>query len=63
MLSLYSSSSLPFKSFAIWDKVTKEAVVITTNSDNGMDFYIDLLKTLTDGKFFDHIAAFIGGAE
>jgi len=52
-----------FKSFAIWDKVTKEAVVITTNSDNGMDFYIDLLKTLTDGKFFDHIAAFIGGAE
>lgn len=52
-----------FKSFAVWDKATKEAVVITTNSDNGMDFYIELLKTLTDGRFFDQIAQFIRGAE
>ena len=52
-----------FKSFAIWDKVTREAVVINTNSDNGMDFYIELLKTLTDGQFFDQIALFIRGAE
>ena len=52
-----------FKSFAVWDKATREGVVINTNSDNGMDFYMDLLKELTDGKFFDHIAAFIRGAE
>jgi len=52
-----------FKSFAIWDKVTKEGVVINTNSDNGMEFYIDVLKELTDGKFFDQIAEFIRGAE
>ena len=52
-----------FKSFAVWDKVTREGVVINTNSDNGMDFYMDVLKELTDGKFFDHIAAFIRGAE
>ena len=52
-----------FKSFAIWDKVTRDGVVVTTNSDNGMDFYIELLKGLTDGTFFDGIAAFIRGAE
>lgn len=52
-----------FKSFAIWDKTTKEGVVINTNSDNGMDFYIEVLKNLTDGKFFDDIAAFIRSAE
>ena len=52
-----------FKSFAVWDKATREGVVINTNSDNGMDFYMDVLKELTDGKFFDHIADFIRGAE
>ena len=52
-----------FKSFAVWDKATREGVVINTNSDNGMDFYMDVLKELTDGKFFDQIADFIRGAE
>ena len=52
-----------FKSFSVWDKETKDAVVITTNSDNGMNLYIDLLKQLTDGSYFDDIAAFINGAE
>ena len=52
-----------FKSFSLWDKETKNAVVITTNSDNGMALYFDLLKQLTDGNYFDDIAAFINGAE
>ena len=52
-----------FKSFSVWDKETRDAVVITTNSDNGMALYFDLLKQLTDGKYFDDIAAFINGAE
>ena len=52
-----------FKSFSVWDKETRAAVVINTNSDNGMDLYIDLLKQLTDGSYFDDIAAFINGAE
>lgn len=52
-----------FKSFAVWDKETKDGVVINTNSDNGMNFYIEVLKNLTDGSFFDDIAAFIRGAE
>ena len=52
-----------FKSFSVWDKETRDAVVITTNSDNGMALYFDLLKQLTDGSYFDDIAAFINGAE
>ena len=52
-----------FKSFAIWDKTTKDGVVINTNSDNGMSFYIEVLKTLTDGQFFDDVASFIRNAE
>ena len=52
-----------FKSFSLWDKETGDAVVITTNSDNGMALYFDLLKQLTDGNYFDDIAAFINGAE
>ncbi len=52
-----------FKSFAIWDKVTHDAVVVTTNSDHGMAFYFDLLKQVTDGTYYDDIRAFIEGAE
>ncbi len=52
-----------FKSFAIWDKTTRDALVVTTNSDNGMAFYFDLLKTLTDGDYYGDICAFIEGAE
>ncbi len=52
-----------FKSFAVWDKDTRDALVVTTNSDNGMAFYFELLKMLTDGSFYDDISAFIQGAE
>lgn len=52
-----------FKSFAIWDKRTRDGAVINTNSDNGMAFCIDLLKRLTNGVFFDDIDAFISAAE
>ncbi len=52
-----------FKSFAVWDKVTGDGAVINTNSDNGLPFYMEVLKSLTDGAFFDDIAAFIRSAE
>lgn len=52
-----------FKSFSVWDKVTGDGAVVTTNSDFGMDFYMDLLKQLTDGEFYDDVRAFIDNAE
>lgn len=52
-----------FKSFAVWDKATGDGAVITTNSDNGLEFCIETLKYLTGGVFFDDIAAFISAAE
>lgn len=52
-----------FKSFAVWDKVTGDGAVICTNSDNGVDFYLPLLKLLTDGAFYDDVADFIAHAE
>jgi CubicO group peptidase (beta-lactamase class C family) len=52
-----------FKSFAVWDKLTGDGAVVTTNSDNGLEFCFDLLKYLTDGGFFDAIASFISSAE
>lgn len=52
-----------FKSFAIWDKATGDGAAVTTNSDNGMAFYMELLKRATDGAFYDDIARFINSAE
>lgn len=52
-----------FKSFSVWDKATGDGAVVTTNSDNGLAFYMELLKALTGGGFFDHIASFIEHAE
>ncbi len=52
-----------FKNFSIWDKATGNGVVIFTNSDRGMDLYMELLKALTDGAFYDDIRTFIEQAE
>lgn len=52
-----------FKNFSIWDKETGDGVVIHTNCDRGMDFYMELLKELTDGQFYDQIRNFIEEAE
>ena len=52
-----------FKNFCIWDKKTGDGAVVFTNCDRGMDLYMDLLKELTDGSFYDDIRAFIEQAE
>jgi len=52
-----------FKNFAVWDKNTGDGAVIFTNGDSGMDLYVELLKELTDGTFFDDVKAFIQQAE
>lgn len=52
-----------FKNLSIWDKETGDGVVVFTNCDRGKSLYIELLKELTDGKFFDSISAFIDTAE
>lgn len=52
-----------FQSFAVWDKAAGSGAVVNTNSDNGVAFYMELLKNLTDGAFFGQIAAFLKHAE
>jgi CubicO group peptidase (beta-lactamase class C family) len=52
-----------FKNFAVWDKKTGDGAVIFTNCDRGMDLYMELLKELTDGGFYDEVRAFIEEAE
>lgn len=52
-----------FKNFCIWDKKTGDGAVVFTNCDRGMDLYMELLKELTDGSFYDDIRAFIEQAE
>ena len=52
-----------FKNFSVWDKNTGDGAVIFTNGDRGMDLYLDLLKKLTDGQFWDDVRAFIEEAE
>ena len=52
-----------FKNFSIWDKNTGDGVVVFTNCDRGTDLYMELLKKLTDGKFYDDIRSFIEEAE
>jgi len=52
-----------FQSFAVWDKITHDGVVITTNSDNGMDLYLDALSALTDLPCLADISSFIRSAE
>ena len=52
-----------FKNFCIWDKKTGDGAVVFTNCDRGMDLYMELLKELTDGSFYDDISAFIEQAE
>ncbi len=52
-----------FKNFCIWDRETGDGAVVFTNCDRGMDLYMELLKALTDGEFYDDIRAFIEQAE
>ena len=52
-----------FQSFAVWDKVTGDGVVVHTNCDSGRELYFPLLKDATDGAFFDDVKAFIDQAE
>ena len=52
-----------FKNFCVWDKKIGDGAVVFTNCDRGMDLYIELLKELTDGAFYDDIRAFIEQAE
>lgn len=52
-----------FKNFAVWDKKTGDGAVVFTNCDRGMDLYMELLKEVTDGSFYNDIRAFIEQAE
>lgn len=52
-----------FKSIQIWDKVSGDGAVITTNSDNGPELYFRLLEALTGAEFFGDIRRFIDSAE
>ncbi len=52
-----------FKNFCIWDKKTGDGAVVFTNCDRGMDLYMELLKELTDGSFYNDVRAFIEQAE
>ena len=52
-----------YKNFVVWDPETREGVVIFTNSDAGMPFYMELLGELTEGFSTEKVRKFILGAE
>ena len=52
-----------YKSFTVMDLKTKDGACIFANGFNGNDMEIEFLKKLTDGAFWDDIAAFLKVAE
>ncbi len=52
-----------YKCFTVMDLETKDGACIFSNGFNGNDMEIEFLKKLTDGTFWDDIAAFLKVAE
>ncbi len=52
-----------FQSFAIWDKVTGDGMVVHTNGDAGREVYFPLLEQALDGGFWGDIRDFVEHAE